>query len=208
MATFRFLRHTPGLDMNIVGTSSPRPAICWLATWLRWASSWAKRHDFNGTSAQGSHGIGTRQYGSFVGPIVAQKCDQHVLGHCPLRKKNILHLASVSLIRVRHSWTPFPLQAAESESCKDSDETRSPGVPMVELMDSSHLRYHHNELCWIWARNQIASLTSLTYFTSSTRPGFGGSFADLPGHLSAPGRGQLFRALKSDAYNVWHQTQM
>ena len=42
------------------------------------------------TSAQGLHGIErhrTRQCGSFVGPIVAQKCDQNVLGHCPLRKK-------------------------------------------------------------------------------------------------------------------------
>ena len=165
MATFRFLRHTPGLDMNIVGTSSPRPAICWLATWLRWASSWANDTTSTDKCARLARHR-TRQYGSFVGPIVAQKCDQkRPWTLSSTKKKNILlHLGSVSLIRVRHSWTPFPLQAAESESCKDSDKTRSPGVPMVELMDSSHLRYH-NELCWIWTRNQIASLTSLTYFT-------------------------------------------
>lgn len=111
------------------------------------------------TSAQGSHGIErhrTRQYGSFVGPIVAQKCDQ----------KRPWTLSST---KKKH---PSPFGLCFSHSCQAFLDTFPfAGCRIGELQgfrrntkSSSHLRYH-NELCWIWTRNQIASLTSLTYFT-------------------------------------------
>lgn len=116
------------------------------------------------TSAQGSHGIErhrTRQYGSFVGPIVAQKCDQKRPWTLSSTKKKTpfsiwpLFLSFVSGIPGHLSLCR--LQNRRVARIQTKHEVQ-------ELMDSSHLRYH-NELCWIWTRNQIASLTSLTYFT-------------------------------------------